>query len=75
LLIASDVAGALSLFAPTLQSRAVHLIGAPQLTGLYAKGLARQNYEISTTDGVLAAVAGLSNVRGQLTGRSGTHAD
>ena len=75
LLIASDVAGALSLFAPTLQSRAVHLIGAPQLTGLYAKGLARQNYEIRSTDGVLAAVAGLSNVRGQLTGRPGTHAD
>ena len=75
LLIASDVAGALSLFAPTLQSRAVHLIGTPQLTALYAKGLARQDCQIRSTDGVLAAVAGLSNVRRQLTGRPGTYAD
>jgi 2-dehydro-3-deoxygalactonokinase len=74
LLIASDIAGALSMFAQSLESRAVHLVGAPQLTGLYARGLARQDCRVSTTDGVLAAVAGLTNVRGQLTGRLGTHA-
>jgi 2-dehydro-3-deoxygalactonokinase len=67
LLIASDIAGALSLFAPSLESQAVHMIGAPQLTELYAKGLASQDYQTSTTDGVLAAVAGLANVRSQLT--------
>jgi 2-dehydro-3-deoxygalactonokinase len=74
LLIASDIAGALNIFAPSLAARSIHLIGAPQLAGLYAQGLARQDFEVSTTDGVLAAVAGLSNVRSQLTGRPGTHA-
>jgi 2-dehydro-3-deoxygalactonokinase len=74
LLIASDIAGALNMFAPSLASRAIHLIGAPQLAGLYAQGIARQEYQVSTTDGVLAAVAGLSNVRAQLTGRPATHA-
>jgi 2-dehydro-3-deoxygalactonokinase len=74
LLIASDIAGALNIFAPSLAPRSIHLIGAPQLTGLYAQGLARQDFEVSITDGVLAAVAGLSNVRSQLTGRPGTHA-
>jgi 2-keto-3-deoxy-galactonokinase len=73
LLIASDIAGALNIFAPSLASRAIHLIGAPQLAGLYAQGLARQDYEVSTTDGVLAAVAGLSNVRAQLRGSPATH--
>ena len=67
LLVASDISGALSLFAPSLESPAVHLIGAPQLTELYAKGLASRDYQVSTTDGALAAVAGLANVRSQLT--------
>src|SRR5262249_42119771 len=62
LLIASDITGALSLFAPSLESRVVHLIGAPQLAALYATGLSRQNYQVNSIDGVLAAVAGLSNV-------------
>jgi 2-dehydro-3-deoxygalactonokinase len=74
LLIASDITGALSMFGPSLESRAVHLIGAPQLTELYAKGLACQDQQVSTTDGVLAAVAGLSNVRRQLTGGLAPHA-
>jgi 2-dehydro-3-deoxygalactonokinase len=74
LLIASDITGALSMFAPSLESREVHLIGDPQLTGLYAKSLARQDYRVSTADGVLAAVAGLSNVRAQLTERLGAYA-
>jgi 2-dehydro-3-deoxygalactonokinase len=73
LLIASDIAGAFNTFAPSLELRAIHLIGDPQLTGLYAQGIARQDYEVTTTDGVLAAVAGLSNVRAQLTGKPGTH--
>jgi 2-dehydro-3-deoxygalactonokinase len=74
LLIASDITGALSMFAPSLESREVHLIGAPQLTGLYAKSLARQDYRVSIADGVLAAVAGLSNVRAQLTERLDAYA-
>ena len=73
LLISSDIAGALNIFAPSLESRAIHLIGAPQLAGLYAQALARQDYDVSTTDGVLAAVAGLSNVRAQLRGNPATH--
>jgi 2-dehydro-3-deoxygalactonokinase len=74
LLIASDIAGALNMFGPSLESRAIHLIGAPRLAGLYAQGLARQDWQVSTTDGVLAAVAGLSNIRAPLTGRPGTRA-
>ena len=74
LLIASDLTGALHLFASSLESRAVHLVGAPQLTGLYAKGLTRQDYQVGITDGALAAVAGLANVRAQLAGRLATHA-
>jgi 2-dehydro-3-deoxygalactonokinase len=74
LLIASDIAGALNVFGPSLESRTIHLIGAPQLAGLYAQGIARQDFDVSNTDGVLAAVAGLSNVRAQLAGRPDTYA-
>jgi 2-dehydro-3-deoxygalactonokinase len=67
LLIASDIAGALDEFANSIVVPAVHLIGSPQLMELYAAGLGLQHYEISSTDGVLAAVAGLAQVRRQLT--------
>jgi 2-dehydro-3-deoxygalactonokinase len=67
LLIASDIAGALDVFANSIVARAVHLIGSPQLMGLYAAGLELQHYEASRTDGDLASVAGLAQVRRQLT--------
>src|SRR6266702_4995880 len=67
LLIASDIAGALDVFANSLVVHAVHLIGSPQLMELYAAGLALQRYETSSTDGGFAAVAGLLQVRRQLT--------
>jgi 2-dehydro-3-deoxygalactonokinase len=67
LLIASDIAGALDVFGNSIVVRAVHLIGSPQLTELYAAGLGLQHYETSSTDGSLASVAGLAQVRRQLT--------
>jgi 2-dehydro-3-deoxygalactonokinase len=69
LLIASDIAGALDVFARAILSRSVHLIGAPQLVELYAVGLGRQHCQTSSTDGVRAAIAGLAHVRRQLTSR------
>jgi 2-dehydro-3-deoxygalactonokinase len=75
LLIASDIAGALDVFASSMVVRAVHLIGSPQLMELYAAGLGLQHCETSSTDGVLAAVAGLAQVRRQLTHGSMAHAN
>ena len=66
LLIANDIAGALSVLANSIVVSAVHLIGSPQLTELYAAGLSLQNYQTSATDGAAAAVAGLAQVRRQL---------
>jgi len=66
-LIASDIGGALDVFANSIVARAVHLIGSPQLMELYAAGLGLQHYEASRTEGDLAAVAGLAQVRRQLT--------
>ena len=73
LLIASDIAGALDVFARSTRGREVHLIGSSQLIELYAVGLARQHCPSTSTDGVLAAVAGLANVRRELTRRSMTY--
>jgi 2-dehydro-3-deoxygalactonokinase len=74
LLIASDIAGALDVFARSIPSREVYLIGSSQLMELYTLGLARQHCHTTSTDGVLAAVAGLANVRRELTRRSTIHA-
>ena len=67
LLIASDIAGGLDVFGNSIVVPAVHLIGSPQLMELYAAGLGLQHYETSGTDGSLAAVAGLAQVRRRLT--------
>ena len=75
LLIASDIAGALDVFANSIVVRAVHLIGSPQLMELYAAGLGLQHYETSSTDGSLASVAGLAQVRRQLTSGSTPNAN
>jgi hypothetical protein len=42
---------------------------------LYAAGLGLQRYEASRTDGDMAAVAGLAQVRRQLTGGSVANAN
>jgi 2-dehydro-3-deoxygalactonokinase len=75
LLIGTDIAGALDVFGNSIVAPAVHLIGSPQLMELYAAGLGLQHYETSSTDGSLAAVAGLAQVRRQLTRGSMTDAN
>jgi 2-dehydro-3-deoxygalactonokinase len=67
LLIASDIGGALRLLAPAGDARHVHLIGDPQLTQLYALGLAAQHCSSSALEGGAAALAGLAQVHRQLT--------
>lgn len=74
LLIASDVAGALSLFASDMEARTVHLIGAPSLTELYARALAGHSYAARQLDGADAALAGLTQVHQQLTAREQANA-
>jgi 2-dehydro-3-deoxygalactonokinase len=67
LLIASDVGGALPLLAAGDGDARAWLIGTPQLTALYAAGLARRQCEARQIDGARAALAGLSEVYQQLT--------
>lgn len=74
LLIASDIAGALDMFASSTDDRSVHLIGSPQLTGLYAAGLSLRHYQAGSTDGTPASVCGLALVRRQLTADVSSHA-
>ena len=65
LLVASDIAGALETLG---SATTVHLIGSPDLTRLYATGLARRQCPVTSTDGSAAALAGLTRIRIQLTG-------
>jgi 2-dehydro-3-deoxygalactonokinase len=69
LLIASDISGALRLLPQAPGVRSVHLIGAPDLTQLYATGLVSHGYAASRTDGAAASLAGLVHVHRQLTPR------
>jgi 2-dehydro-3-deoxygalactonokinase len=62
LLIASDVSGALHAFSDPTARRTVNLIGAPQLTDLYAIALGAQGGTTTFVDGTAAAVAGLAHV-------------
>jgi len=52
----------------------VHVIGSSALTGLYALGLAAHEYRANAVDGVTASLAGLTQVRRQLTGRLAANA-
>lgn len=63
LLIASDIAGALESFG---ELPAVHLVGAPALTRLYADGLSHRQCKSSATDGSEASLAGLTQIYKQL---------
>ena len=58
LLIASDIAGALEIFAST----GVHLVGSPDLTRLYAEALHHRQCTSSATDGSAASLAGLIQI-------------
>jgi 2-dehydro-3-deoxygalactonokinase len=62
LLIANDVSGALHLFADSIGGGAVHLIGAPRLTQLYAAALKVRSHAARQLDGAAAALAGLARV-------------
>jgi 2-dehydro-3-deoxygalactonokinase len=66
LLIASDIAGALETLGEVPE---VHLIGSPNLTRLYADGLAHQHCRSNATDGSDAVLAGLMQIRTQLSGK------
>jgi 2-dehydro-3-deoxygalactonokinase len=69
LLIASDIGGALQRLSGAISARSVHLIGDPQLTQLYAEGLAAQHHTVTTLEGSAASLAGLAQVHRQLTRR------
>ena len=62
LLIASDVSGALPMLAPAADGARVQLIGAPPLTALYARALAKRECESLQLDGASASLAGLTRV-------------
>ncbi len=61
LMIASDVSGALALLATAI-STPVLIIGAPQLTSLYAAALESQGRESRAIEGSAASLAGLVHV-------------
>ena len=66
LLIGTDVAGALALFAGHDTNAPVHVIGAPRLAALYSIALGRHGRNCFQIDGARAALAGLAVVhRGQ----------
>jgi 2-dehydro-3-deoxygalactonokinase len=62
LLVASDVRGALRAFEGLGAEPLVQLIGAPQLTALYAAALAGRGFASHSIDGAAAALAGLTYV-------------
>lgn len=66
LLVASDVHGALRLLSPSVASRSVYLVGATQLTQLYALGVRAQDFEAVQLDGSQAVLAGLVQVHTRL---------
>jgi len=73
LLIASDVEGALGLFADAI-AEGIVLVGAPQLTQLYAGALSQYGHDSQRLDGVPASLAGLTRVHQFLTSQAETHA-
>jgi 2-dehydro-3-deoxygalactonokinase len=69
LLIASDISGALGVLSAVIGDGTVHLIGSPDLTRLYAAGLAAHHCATTQIDGVAASPAGLALIHRQLTQR------
>jgi 2-dehydro-3-deoxygalactonokinase len=74
LLIASDVCGALQIFANSIAEVPVYLIGAPRLTQLYAAALSHQSYGARHLDGAAASLAGLTRVHQYIALTVETHA-
>ena len=67
LLVASDVQGALSALTEALVAgRPVYLIGAPELTRLYADALGSHGRDTYVVDGGAASLAGLAQVHRRL---------
>lgn len=66
LLLASDIAGALRLLAGSIDVGSVHLIGAAELTRLYAIGLAAHEHAATRIEGEAASVAGLAQLHRRL---------
>jgi 2-dehydro-3-deoxygalactonokinase len=62
LLIASDVSGALEVFAD-LDTRVVHVIGSAELRAAYAYALASLGRDVRAVDGLAAARSGLVSLR------------
>jgi 2-dehydro-3-deoxygalactonokinase len=69
LLIASDVAGALDLFADCIVQHTLHVIGAPLLTKAYASALEAHGFGVAPLDGGAASLAGLTHVHQHLASR------
>jgi 2-dehydro-3-deoxygalactonokinase len=74
LLIAADVGGALQLFSNAGAETTVYLIGAPQLTQLYAAALRHHSRGAQQLDGAAASLAGLTRVHQYLASRVPTNA-
>jgi 2-dehydro-3-deoxygalactonokinase len=74
LLIASDVSGALQLFATSMAETTVCLIGDPQLMQLYAAALQHRSCDARQLDGGGASLAGLTQVHQYIASRVETNA-
>jgi 2-dehydro-3-deoxygalactonokinase len=74
LLIASDVAGTQQLMPGAFTDGKVRLVGSPELTALYAAGLAARGHGAQEVDGAAASLAGLRHVHDQLTEGTAAHA-
>jgi 2-dehydro-3-deoxygalactonokinase len=74
LLIATDVSGALQLFANSISEATVYLIGEPRLTRLYAAALSQQNCGLQQLDGAAASLAGLTRAHQYIVSAGETHA-
>jgi 2-dehydro-3-deoxygalactonokinase len=73
MLIASDVQGAVRLFATGGARTVVQLIGAPGLTDLYARALVSQDCDANVIDGTLASLNGLLQVHTLLSQHAVSH--
>ena len=62
LLVASDVRGALETLGGPVTRSGVHVVGAPQLTALYARALAGRGVAATCIAGADAALAGLAQI-------------
>lgn len=69
LLIATDVSGALQVFADSPPNAPVYLIGEPTLTQLYAAAIQHQSRAAQQLDGTAASLAGLGRAHQYIASR------